>query len=410
MANNQRSGVTAEQLTASALTQKWVWQSPVPPQPAWHRGARWDGYNLITGVKSQRDYDKAFNLISVGGDVFVSSNSEHTLIALNAVTGAVKWRFYTEAPVRIAPAYDAGRVYIGSDDGRVYCVDATTGAQNWSYSAGPAGAKLIAAEHKFISPTPCRTGVLVQNGTAYAGFGLLPWENAYLVALNATTGAELWKKTLNITSKAALTTGDKDFASATSATQNDALTFEGPVLALAENSRIFVPQGRMSPVAFSATDGTNLGRFSGAGGSWALISPDSRLIFGPSTGGQYDQRSARFVENSTTAPGVVASYDRAQAVLATSNATFLLVGENVVAKNRSTGAVLWTRTAATPATFILGGTTLYVGGKNQVLALNADTGAVLATLPATGSVRVLALANGRLFASTDQGSIHCFAP
>ena len=40
------------------------------------------------------------------------------------------------AYVDSSPAVADGRVYVGSDDGRVYCLDASTGAQVWNYTTG----------------------------------------------------------------------------------------------------------------------------------------------------------------------------------------------------------------------------------------------------------------------------------
>ena len=51
------------------------------------------------------------------------------MYALKAVTGAVKWSYTTGGPVVSSPAVAGGVVYIGSDDGNVYALNATTGAR-----------------------------------------------------------------------------------------------------------------------------------------------------------------------------------------------------------------------------------------------------------------------------------------
>jgi outer membrane protein assembly factor BamB len=61
-----------------------------------------------------------------------------------------------------------------------------------------------------------------------------------------------------------------------------------------------------------------------------------------------------------------------------------------------------------PETLILGGTTLYVGGKNEIRCYHASSGSLLRTLPVEGVVHCLALADGRLFASTHSGKIYAF--
>jgi outer membrane protein assembly factor BamB len=405
MGNNQRTGVTAEQLDNSSLAPRWVFKSPVRPQPAWHRQMRYDGSNAANGEKSQRAYDSAFNLIAVGAEVFVASSAEYGVICLNAATGTEKWRSVVEGPVRIAPTIAEGRLYFGADDGRVYCLDAATGAELWRYSPTNSTDAIIPHNLDFVSLTACRTGVLVQNGKAYAGFGVVPWEAAFLCCLDATTGAEVYKKTFNTLSQAGTATGAADFSSNT-----NALTFEGPMLALADNSKLFVPQGRMSPISFDMATGAAQGRLAGAGGSWTLVTPDNgRIAVGPSYGYQYDQRATRFLENSATARAIVAAHDRAHALLVSGGQSYLFIEDKVLAKNRAAGTTAWLKEVSRPSSMITGGTTLYVGGRNRVLALETAAGSLLREFAVTGDVFALALANGRLFASTSRGTIHCYA-
>jgi outer membrane protein assembly factor BamB len=61
-----------------------------------------------------------------------------------------------------------------------------------------------------------------------------------------------------------------------------------------------------------------------------------------------------------------------------------------------------------PETFILGGTILYVGGRNEIRCYRASSGFLLRTLPGEGVVNCLALAEGRLLASTHSGKIYAF--
>jgi outer membrane protein assembly factor BamB len=52
------------------------------------------------------------------------------------VTGTVKWKYLTGGYVRSSPAVANGVVYIGSSDGSLYALDASTGAVLWSYTIG----------------------------------------------------------------------------------------------------------------------------------------------------------------------------------------------------------------------------------------------------------------------------------
>jgi outer membrane protein assembly factor BamB len=248
--------------------------------------------------------------------------------------------------VRIAPTYDHDRVYFGSDDGQAYCVLAATGSRVWSFR-GSTDKTLIPADHKFISRYPCRTGVLVQGGKAYCGFGLLPWQDNHLASLNALTGASHYNKTV-------------------AAAQW--YSMEGPMLA--SSDRLFVLQGRVSPISFQLSNGNLLGRLPGGGGTFAVLTPHSR----------------------------------AHRVLVNGSTRYYVIREAI----QATGGSSWVQTMQEPETLILGGTTLYVGGKNEIRCYHASSGVLLRTLPVHGVVHCLALADGRLFASTHSGRIYAF--
>jgi len=54
----------------------------------------------------------------------------------DAETGEARWTFATRARVDSSPVVAAGRVYVGSSDGRLYVLDAATGEQQWEFNAG----------------------------------------------------------------------------------------------------------------------------------------------------------------------------------------------------------------------------------------------------------------------------------
>ena len=63
----------------------------------------------------------------------------------------------------------------------------------WSENAtGPRDYR-IPGNGRLISAWPARTGVLVQEGVAYAGVGMFPSEGVYVCAMNAENGELLWK-------------------------------------------------------------------------------------------------------------------------------------------------------------------------------------------------------------------------
>lgn len=71
----------------------------------------------------------------VDGRVYVGSN-DRNLYCLDALTGNLIWNFTTGAPIKSSPAVADGKVYLGPDDGFVYAIDAQTGNLIWRQNAG----------------------------------------------------------------------------------------------------------------------------------------------------------------------------------------------------------------------------------------------------------------------------------
>ena len=93
----------------------------------------------------------------VNGVVYVGSDSNRTLSALNAITGAQLWSYATGSNVNSSPAVVNGVIYVGSQDGNVYALNADTGAKLWSY----------ATEDLY----PVTSSPAVVNGVVYVGSG-----------------------------------------------------------------------------------------------------------------------------------------------------------------------------------------------------------------------------------------------
>ena len=120
------------------------------------------------------------------------------------------WAFTTEGPIRLAPTVTQGRVYAGSDDGCVYCLDAASGTLLWKYRAVPEDRRMP-GNGRMISRWPVRSGVAVDRGPlrtngepeeappliAFFSAGLFPEEGVYLCAVDAESGAEVWKEKIS---------------------------------------------------------------------------------------------------------------------------------------------------------------------------------------------------------------------
>lgn len=72
---------------------------------------------------------------AVSGMVYVGSDVG-TVFALDAASGSLEWAQPTQDAVRSAPAVSEGRVFVGSLDGNVYALDASTGDEEWRFDTG----------------------------------------------------------------------------------------------------------------------------------------------------------------------------------------------------------------------------------------------------------------------------------
>ena len=380
----QRSGVSGEQLQLP-LVQTWAWRSANPPAPAWTGPAKKNYYatNQVL-LKSRLAFDRAFHVAVAGDGLYFGSSVDDTVYRLNTANGRQQWAYTTDGPVRFAPTIQSGKVYFGSEDGKVYCLQEADGSLSWSYTAAAENNRLVPSNGRYVSPWPVRSGVLVSSNVAYFSAGLFPGEGVYICAVDARTGsdrgANLWRRFR----------------------RND-VSLQG--YALLSASKLYFPAGRSSPYIFSRSSGLLEGRFGGdVMGTFALLAGNS-LINGPGS-----REGARIEEFNATSRDSIAVYDGGNSMVVTSSASYLLSDDSIVALDRGNRRVTWRREVSFPYELILAGDTLFAGGRDEVAAFDRATGETLWTSPVEGRAYGLAVADGRLFVSTDRGTIHAFGP
>jgi outer membrane protein assembly factor BamB len=162
----------------------WVRQLPTP-RPAW-RPQGDDGDKL--------EFDRSYSPIVLGDRVFVASMVSDRLTAYDLDSGDELWRYYTDGPLRLAPAAADGRLYGVSDDGCLYCLDVETGQLRWRFRAAPAPQRVLGNE-RVISMWPARGGPVIADGIVYFGAGIWPMHGTFLYALQADTGRVVWANT-----------------------------------------------------------------------------------------------------------------------------------------------------------------------------------------------------------------------
>ena len=136
-------------------------------------------------------FDAGYEPVVMGQTLFVGSPCNDSVSALDTETGAEKWRFYTDGPVRFAPLAWKSRVFAASDDGCLYCLDAATGKLLWRFRAVPSQRKII-GNGRLISVWPIRGGPVLADGRIYFAAGMWPFEGIFVYALDADTGDVVW--------------------------------------------------------------------------------------------------------------------------------------------------------------------------------------------------------------------------
>ena len=394
--DNRRTGATSETLDTRRLIPAWTWKSPEPPLPAWTGPARWDAYAGVRNLPSMRNYDPVFHVTAAAARAYFGSSTDDTVRCLDLKTGRLLWHFTTNGPVRLAPTIAGTRVYFGSDDGHAYCLDAATGRLVWKFSPAkdhPEAGELLLNNGRLIPTAPCRTGVMVDGGTAYFGCAMLPWNTAWLCAVDAVTGRP---------------EGPGRFVH-----QLSGNTLEAPPAA--SSKLLIFPQGRVAPQVFRRSDGKDLGPLKkSGGGSVVVVALDSRIFHGPAA----DTRKGAFKSTPTgaaTSSGtgktleMVAGYGRGNALVVAGRRSFMLTDDELVASDLPTRKSLWSAPCDLNLALIAAGDVLFAGGVDRVGAFSATDGKPLWSAPVDGRVFGLAVADGTLLCSSDTGVVAAFA-
>jgi len=172
-----RSAACPEELPAE-LHLQWVRQL-ASPRPAW------------PASQDRLQFDASYEPVVAGKTIFVGSMVCDSVTAYDTQTGTEKWRFYTDGPVRFAPVVYKDKLYVASDDGCLYCLNADTGALVRKLRGGPAGNKVIGND-RLISTWPARGGPVLYEGTIYFAASIWPFMGTFIHAVDAESGRILW--------------------------------------------------------------------------------------------------------------------------------------------------------------------------------------------------------------------------
>jgi outer membrane protein assembly factor BamB len=324
-----------------------------------------------------------------GGVLFVGSDGGK-VYAFNATTGALMpgWPYTTGGAVMSSPAVANGIVYVGSDDGKVYAFNATTGAlmPGWPYTTGGA-----------VQSSP--VVVNVTFGKKISRIVFVGSDDEYVYALNATTGAFIWS------------------------TKTAGWVMSSPAVA---NGTVYVGSNDTKVYALSATSGTELWNY--ATGGAVRSSPvvvnvtfgkkNSSMVF---VGSDDEYVYALNATKVPTTKRLLWNYETDDKVYS-SPAFFggvVFVGsddDHVYAFNATTGALYWSEPYAVPdnkpvesSPAVAGGLVLVGSNGSRLYALNAATSNLVWNYTTGGAVMSSpAVANGIVYVGSDDGKVYAF--
>jgi outer membrane protein assembly factor BamB len=385
----ERSAVSSEEIKLP-LNPAWTHVPDAPPARAWTNPKAWNISAGANDLVSTLDYDQAHHAIVADGKLFYGASATDSVYCLDT-DGNERWVYTCEGPVRLSPVYHDGKIFFGSDDGFVYCLNADDGTVVWKHLAGPTN-RLIPGNGRVISEWPVRSGLIVDKGLVYFCAGIFPSHGVYMGAIDEKSGEAKWKQKIAVSPQGHL---------------------------LATDDRIFVPTGRTPFQEFNRADGKNVAKL-GRSTSWGkrlhggclAVIIDGKLVSGPSEDGQIDLFDGKNSVIRLAGLQLMVSGDKTY-LLTTKGLQNVHRDKLPSTKDKRRGApekaIVWDSAAAGARCMAKAGGTIFVGGKNFLKAYTADGGEETWSMPLDGTVESIAISGGKVFACTDDGRIHCMA-
>ena len=91
-----------------------------------------------------------------------------------SLTTNLLWKYKTGSKVDSSPTVANGIVYVGSDDGNVYALNADSGTKIWNYATGGAIASTPAVDNGVVFVGSDDHNVYALNATSAFNFGFTP--------------------------------------------------------------------------------------------------------------------------------------------------------------------------------------------------------------------------------------------
>jgi eukaryotic-like serine/threonine-protein kinase len=195
---SSRIAALAVSLLGAGVRARSAQDSPMFRVDAEHSGF-FGGASIVKEPQVQWRFQtggKVFSTPSVAsGSVYIGSNDGY-LYSLDATSGKQRWRFQTGARITSSPAVFDGKVYFVSYDGFAYALDATTGAVAWKFKSG--GERRFAGRHLHGGQPegetmPDQWDFFLSSPTVAGGKVVFGSGDGNVYALDARTGTLKWR-------------------------------------------------------------------------------------------------------------------------------------------------------------------------------------------------------------------------
>ena len=360
-------------------------------------------------------YDRLFEPVVKDGRMYVGFNDADKVVAIDVASGREQWTFFTEGPVRFPAVAWQDVVLFCSDDGHLYCVDATSGELRWKFRGGPTARKAVGNE-RLISIWPARGGPVVTDDKVYFAASIWPFMGTFIYCLDAATGDVVWANDHTSWNYVKQPHSAPSFAGIA---PQGTMTVSGDYL--------LIPGGRSVPAAFDRHTGKQLHfRFNeggkGNGGSLVLAFGDEFFVHTRQRGVRaYDLVSGEktaFTTNEPVLGETVFAYEQKQLddkeQSDNSDTASTPVSEiPVLRAYNAAKEVVWELEGVDGSGDIIrAGNRLYAAGEKTLTAVDlpedGSAASVAWSMPVQYDIQRLLAASGKLLGVTLDGRILCY--
>jgi outer membrane protein assembly factor BamB len=342
--------------------------------------------------------DRVFEPVVLGDTLYIGFNDSDKVVALDTRTGAEKWTFFADGPVRLPPAGRLNSIYFTSDDGCLYCLSADTGALRWRFRGGPADRQIL-GNRRLVSSWPARGGPVLYGNVVYFAASIWPFMGTFVYALDAETGRVIWRNEGTGSDYQNQPHNSPAFAG---------VAPQGPLVATAE--RLLVPGGRSVPACFDRRTGKllyyHLAQYNKTGGSFVAAN-ESRFFnhYRDRDTDLYEVPTGKVVARKVGRYPVVSPY------------SYFMSGDSITVRSPlNPEKPEFVLNVDATGDLIRAGSRLYAGGDGRITAVDLVWNRIqkrrhLRTAwsqKVDGKVERLVAANGMLFAVTLDGMLIAF--